>query len=106
RTAMCARWTQGLRHGTADPFWPVEATGTTPREGAAAQTTLGPRTRAALRAGREVLSASTRRVGHAPRGVRHPAGHRTAPGGVWLDDQHGLHRAAEPRHPPARGSGG
>jgi hypothetical protein len=26
RTAVFDRWTQGLRHGPADPFWPVEAT--------------------------------------------------------------------------------
>ena len=39
----------------------------------------------------------------APRGVRHPAGHRAGLGGLWLDDQYGLCRAAQPRHPPARG---
>ena len=39
----------------------------------------------------------------APRGVRHPAGHRADPGGMWLDHQYGVCRAAQPRHPPARG---
>ena len=32
-----------------------------------------------------------------PRGVRHPGGRRAGAGGLWLADQHGLCRAAQPR---------
>lgn len=34
---------------------------------------------------------------------RHPAGHRAAPGGLWLDHQHRVCRAPQPRCPPAGG---
>ena len=39
----------------------------------------------------------------APRGLRHPAGHRAGLGGVWLDDQHRLCGTAQPGPPSARG---
>ena len=42
--------------------------------------------------------------GHTPCGVRHPTGHRAAPGGLWLDHQHVFCRAPQPR-PPSAGGG-
>ena len=47
----------------------MAATGPAPREGAAAHTTLGPRTRAALCSGREVVSAPPERGRQLPGGL-------------------------------------
>ena len=76
--------TDGLkdyRHGIPDPFWLLDATRTAPGQRAAAQAALDAAARAALCAGGEVVPASAHRRGQAPRGVRHPAGHRAGPGG-------------------------
>src|SRR5262245_47927952 len=81
------------RHGIADAFWPVEATRASPGQRATAQAAVDAVARAALRASGEVIPAPAPRGRHTPRGVRHAAGHRAGPGGVWLDDQHGRHRA-------------
>ena len=39
---------------------------------------------------------------HTPRGVRHHASHRAGLSEMWLEDQYGVCRAAQSRHPPAR----
>src|SRR5262249_36420464 len=45
------RWPQGLRHGRAAPFWPVEARGTAPGQRAQAHAPLDAPARVARRAG-------------------------------------------------------
>ena len=78
--AVSDRWPQGLRHGIADPFWPLDATRTAPGQRPHAQAAVDAAARAALRASGEVVPAPAHRGGQAPRGVRHPAGHRAGLG--------------------------
>src|SRR5262249_52528586 len=42
RPALFNRWTQGLRHGLLDSFWPVDATGPAPRQRSDASPALAP----------------------------------------------------------------
>src|SRR5262249_34013562 len=60
---------------------------------ATTRTTLGP--------DRAIVSAPTSRWRPAPRGLRHPAGHRAGLGGLWLAHAYRLGGATHPRPPPA-----
>src|SRR5262245_2767013 len=87
---LCApvsdRWSQGLCHGVAEPFWPLDAPRAPPGQRAKTEAAMDAAARAALRASREVVPATAPRGGQAPCGVRHPAGHRADLGEMWLDD--------------------
>ena len=75
--------TDGLKdYGTAllTHFGHVDAPRTSPGQRPEAQAALDAAARAALRASGEVVPAPTHRRGQAPRGVRHPAGHRAGLG--------------------------
>ena len=69
-------------------FGSLDATRAAPGQRPDAQTAMDAAARAALRASGEVVPAPAHRGRQAPRGVRHPAGHRAGPGDVWLDHQH------------------
>src|SRR5215471_21816736 len=99
---MASRTT--ARH--TDPFWPVGATGTAPGERPKTAAALDAAARTALRASGEVVPAPAPRGRHTPGGVRHPIGHRTDLGAMWMEAQYGLCGASQPRHSPARGGGG
>src|SRR5215510_1163519 len=86
--AVSDRWPQGLRHGPADPLWSVDAPRTAPGERPHAQAAVDTIARAALRASGEIVPAPAPRRRHTPRRVRHPIGHRTDLGAMWLDDQY------------------
>src|SRR5215471_10666914 len=83
---MASRTT--ARH--TDPFWPVGATGTAPGERPKTAAALDAAARTALRASCEVVPAPAPRGRHTPGGVRHPMGHRTDLGVMWLDHQYRL----------------
>src|SRR5215510_2995063 len=85
--AVSDGWPQGLRHGTAHAFWLLEATRTAPGHRAKTEAAVDAAARAALCASREVVPATAPCGGHAPRGLRLPAGHRADAGEMWLDHQ-------------------
>jgi len=66
------------------------------------QAALDAAARAPLRPSREVLPVSTPRGCHAPRDGRHPAGHSTGLGKMWLDHQHRIYRAPGQHPAPGR----
>jgi transposase-like protein len=75
--AVSNRRVQRVSDGNTDPFWPVDSPRASPGQRPHAQAALDAAVWAPLRTSREVLPAPTPRGCQAPRGVRHPAGHRT-----------------------------
>src|SRR5215468_7696944 len=92
---------QALRYGTAHAFWFLEATRTAPGQRAQAEAAVDAPPRAPLCPDCEIVSAPTYRRRPAPRGLRHPAGHRAGLSGLWLEHEYRLCRATQPRYPPA-----
>src|SRR5262249_56905093 len=101
RPALFHRWTQGLRPGLLDPFWPVDATGPAPRQRSDASTALGPSTRAALRAGGEIVPETAHRWRQVSGGVWGYGASAAGAVSVRPQDQYSICRAPQPRHPPA-----
>ena len=100
--------TDGLKHyggSILDALWPVDATGAAPREGSAAQTMLGTRTRAALRSGSEVIPATTYCGRQLPGSLWDDGAGAAGAGGMRPQDQYGLCGETQPGHPSARGRG-
>src|SRR5262249_45169267 len=102
RAAVADRRPQGLWHSPFDAFWLLDTPRAAPGHRATTEATLEAIARVALRSGSQVVPAPTPRRRHPPRGLRYAAGHRTGPGKIWLDDQHCLHRAPQPRYSSVR----
>ena len=90
-TRLCAcllqRWVQGVSACHCGPLWHVDATRTSSGQGRPSQTALDAAARTA-RCTVVQISAQACGGGEAPRRVRHAAGDRADPGGVWLEDQY------------------
>src|SRR5215831_13789133 len=69
-TAISHRWPQGLRHGTTDLLWSVDATRTAPGERPQAQAAVDTAAGVALCACGEVVPAPTPCGSQTPRGIR------------------------------------
>src|SRR5215471_6655944 len=86
------RWPEGLWHGIPEPFWPVDAPGTAPRQRASPETPLDASAPIAFRAGGAVLPASAPHRRQIPGGLWNDGAGCANTRGVRLEDQYSLCR--------------
>src|SRR5262249_37116347 len=104
--AVSHGWFSGVPDGVADPLWAVGAAVTPPGQRTTPQAALDAPAAVALRPGGQDCTPAAPGAGAAPRGIWLPGNHQCRVGSPGLPDQHRVHRAPQPDHPPARGGGG
>src|SRR5215510_9431136 len=99
------RWVQGVSDGRADTLWALGPTPPVLDHRSSAQTPLAAAAPAVVCPGDQDDSPAPVGGGEVARRVRDHSGDQAGTSHNRLADQHGLHRAREPLHPPACGRG-
>src|SRR5215471_3549265 len=106
RPTVAHRWLPRIPDGLADPLWALGAARAPPRQRPHAEAALEAATPTAVCPGGQDGAPAALGAGEPSGGVWPPGGRQCRVGSPWLPDQYRFHRAAEPHHPAACGSGG